>query len=393
MANSLTSTGLTTATQAELFATLSTNLKAIYGNDINLDASTPDAQMLYIFIQSVLDNLDLIKQIYTSFDPDQAIGVTLDQRAAINGIQRQSGTYTITNVTIVATQAVNLYGLDQTLQQVFTVSDTAGTKWYLVTTQSISGSGTYVYSFRAANSGKILTVPNTITIPSTIVIGVSTVNNPTTYTTLGIDEETDASLRLRRQKSVALASQGYLAGLQAAIQNITGVTYTKIYENRTDTIDSDSTPGHCIWPVIGGTAAAVDIATAIYKKRNAGCNMRGSQSYVITQIDGSPFTVNWDSVVIDNVWIKFNVTPLDGVTAPNTALMLTNIPLLYVPTVYEKLNSNKLDTIIQSIDPNALVSGASFSTSLGGTYTTTLLPSAKNRSFTITSANIVITVI
>src|SRR5581483_5728996 len=159
-------------------------------------------------------------QIYNMFDPDNAVGVILDQRVAINGIQRQAGTFTVTNVTLIVSQALNLYGLDQTAQPVYTVADNAGNQWQLQTTQHISGPGTYVFSFQAANPGAVLTTINTITVPVTIVLGVTSINNPTTYTTLGINEESDAVFKVRRQKSVQLSSVGYLAGLLAALQNI-----------------------------------------------------------------------------------------------------------------------------------------------------------------------------
>ena len=130
----------------------------------------------------------------------------------------------MTNVTVTVSQALNLYGLDQTAQPVYTVADNAGNQWQLQTTQHLSTPGTYVFSFQAANPGAVLTTINTITVPVTIVLGVTSINNPTTYTTLGINEETDAALKIRRQKSVSLASQGYLAGLLAALENINGVT-------------------------------------------------------------------------------------------------------------------------------------------------------------------------
>ena len=128
MPNSLTATGLTTSTREELVAFYTAQFQAIYGPDINLESDTPDGQLLNIFVQSVLDLQDLLTQIYNQFDPDNAIGVVLDQRVAINGIQRQGGTHIVTNVTTVVSQALNLPGLDQTAETPFTVSDNVGTE-------------------------------------------------------------------------------------------------------------------------------------------------------------------------------------------------------------------------------------------------------------------------
>lgn len=394
MPNSLGPTGLTLATRDELVAILTLAFQTIYGADINLDSDSPDGQLMNIFIQMLLDDQDLLNQINNMFDPDNAIGVILDQRVAINGIQRQAGTFTVTNVTIVTTQALNLYGLDQAqdadAQPVYTVADNAGNNWLLQTTQTIASSGSYVLSFQAEVPGAILTVPNTITVPVTIVLGVSSINNPTAYTTLGINEESDAVLKVRRQKSVALASQGYLAGLLAALENINGVTSAFVYENVTGDTDMDSVPGHSIWVIVAGTGANQDIATAIYTKRNAGCGMKGSVSYIITQVDGSPFNIKWDVVTPEDLFIKFTASSLDGVNPPNLALIRQNLPGIFIPGVFEQVNINDLATLVQDIDNNTLVTSAGFSTSSGGSYTNTLTPSAKNLQFIVSSANIIL---
>jgi len=393
MPNAIGPTGLTVATQAELLATYTAAFKLIYGNDINLDPDSPDGEWLNITIQAILDLEDLLVQIYNMFDPDNAIGVILDQRVAINGIQRQVGTFTVTNLTLVVAQSLNLYGLDQAIQPVYTAADNAGNQWQLQTTQLGVTAGTHVYAFQAANPGDVLTVPNTITIPVTIVLGVSSINNPTTYTTPGINEESDAALKIRRQKSVSLASQGYLKGLLAALENIPGVTSAFVYENDTSATDEDGIPEHSIWIIVAGSAATADIANAIYVKRNAGCGLFGATNYTLIQVNGIPFTVKWDNVVSEDLFIQFNATSLNGINPPNTAAILAGLPTDFVPGVNVEVNINQLATIVQQIDPNTLVTGAGFSTSAMGSFTNTLSPSTKNRQFAVSSDNIAITVV
>lgn len=395
MPNLISATGLQTATQAELIATFTAAMQAIYGADIDLDQDSPDGQMMMIFIQAVLDLEDLLVQVYNMFDPDNAIGVVLDQRVAINGIQRQAGTSTVTNITISTSQSVNLYGLDQSVQPVFTVADASGNKYQLRTTQlgfNPGGGGTPL-AFQAAVPGALVPTPNTITVPVTIILGVSNINNPTTYTTLGINEESDAALKIRRQISVALASQGFLRGLLATLENINGITSAFVYENTTDAVDVDGVPGHSIWVIVAGTAANADIAQAIYTKRNAGCGMFGSQSYVITQVDGSPFEIFWDTVIPQAIYIKFNASSLDGINPPNTAAIITGLVAGYTPGVFAEVNINQLATLVQKIDPNTLVTSAGFSLAALGPFTPTLTPGAKNNQFTVSAPNINITVV
>jgi hypothetical protein len=390
MPNSIGPTGLTITTQTEQVTNFTTGMQSIYGADINLSSNTPDGQMMMIFIQAVLDLAALLQQINNMFDPDNAVGVILDQRVAINGIQRQAGTFTVTNVTITVSQALNLYGLDQSVQPVYTVADNAGNQWQLQTTQHLSAPGTYVFSFQAATVGAVLTTINTISVPVTIVLGVTTINNPTTYTTLGINEEADPVLKVRRQKSVSLASQGYLAALRAALQNINGVTSAFVNENTSATTNSDGVPGHSIWVIVAGTASAAAIANAIYTKRNAGCGMFGQTSAIITQVDGSSFIVFWDTVIPQTLFTAFTATSIDGIHAPNIAAILSQLPVLFAPGVNAEVNINQLATLVQQIDPNTLVTNAGFGLAATGPFSQTLSPSAKNKQFTVAGSNIII---
>lgn len=390
MPNQITADGLETKTQAEYIAEFQAAFESFYGSDINLDSDTPDGQMMMVFIQAVLDVLDLLTQVYSSFDPDNAIGVTLDQRCAINGIQRQGGTYTVTDVTVVVSQALTLYGLDQADNPVYTVADNEGNEWELIETQTPSGAGSYVYSFRSKVIGAVLTVPNTITVSVTIVLGVTSVNNPTTYTTLGLAQETDAALRIRRQRSVSISSQGYLAGLLAALENVSGVTSVNIYENTSDATDGDGVPGHSIWVIIAGAPEDEDIANAIYQHRNAGCGMFGDVDFTVTQADGTSFIVSWDVVELEDLYVKFTATSLDGVNPPNVAAIREQLVDLLQPGVYGQVNVNELATLVQDIDPNTLVTNAGFSLSYGGVYTDTLTPSTKKNRFSVSEANITI---
>lgn len=390
MPNLIGPTGIVVQTQQELVTFYTNAYESIYGSGINLDASTPDGQMMMIQIQAVQDLQDLLVQVYNMFDPDNAVGVVLDQRVAINGIQRQGGTHTLTNVTIITSQALTLYGVDQVVNPPYTVADNEGNQWVLLVTIPISDAGTYVLGFEALNPGAVLSVPNTITTPVTIVLGVVSINNPSTYTTLGLNEESDADLKIRRQKSVSLSSQGYLAGLLAALENISGVTAAFVYENTTGSTDGDGIPGHSIWVIISGAASPASIANAIYTKRNAGCGMVGDETFNIAQADGTVFTVRWDMVTPEDLFIKFTATSLDGVNPPNIAAIRAGLVTTFAPGVNQQVNVNELATLVQDLDANTLVTSAGFSTSSGGSFTTTLTPTSKDKQFAISSPDIII---
>ena len=382
--------GVQVPTLSEFLTFLTEKFQEIYGTDIDLDSESPDAQWLNILSQVYSDMSDLVFQVHTSVDPDQAVGVVLDQRLSINGIQRQAGTYTYVPITVVASKALTLYGLDQSTEDVFTVSDKSGNQYELSETKNISAAGSYSYSFRAANPGRIIPSLNTITTIVTVTLGVTSVNNPSAYTTLGIDEETDASAKIRRQKSTAIQSKGFNEKLYAALMNISGVTSCNPHENYTSLVDEYGTPPHCIWPIIDGSATDSDIANAIYSNRTCGCDMKGNESYTIHQDDGTDFTVNWDVVVEEDLFAKFTVSSLDGTTDVNISEILSTLPSSFIPGVSAEVNINDLVTAIRVIDGNCLVTGAGFSTSVDGTYTDTLETSSIKNKFVLATGNIYI---
>lgn len=395
MSNQITSTGIVVNTQAELLAYFTAGYQTAYGADIDLDPDSPDGQAINLTIQAILDVQDLIVQVFNMFDPDQAIGAILDQRIAINGVIRQAGTYTVTPVTIVLSQSVNLYGLDQTAQPVYTVTDSLGNEWELQVTQ-LGVSGTQVLNFQASAPGATVTIPNTITVPVTIILGVTSINNPTTYTTLGIVEESDNNVKIRRQQSTAIASQGFYAGLKAALQNINGVSSATVIENDTASpvvYGADTVPSHSIWVIVGGSGAAASIAQTIYAKRNGGCGMYGAINYTVTQVDGTPFVVTWDDVIEEMLYVFVSLESINGITIPNTVAVVAQLPTLFTPGVNQIVNITMLSTIVQSIDPNSFVASAGFGTDAADAESAVypiLSPTSPKYQFEISNATMII---
>ena len=142
----ITSAGLTIASLQDRINTLTSGWQTIFGSDINIAPDTPDGQVINLVAEMVQDAAELIQQVNAMMDPDQAVGTIVDARVAINNIQRQGGTYTTTNITVVTSGAVTLPGLDQSAQQAFTVADNAGTQWVLQTTQKSRWCG-HLYIF------------------------------------------------------------------------------------------------------------------------------------------------------------------------------------------------------------------------------------------------------
>jgi uncharacterized phage protein gp47/JayE len=268
--NSIGATGITIQGLLDILAELNAGMQAIYGSGININPNSPDGQMINLFAQAKLDVLEMILAVATSFDPDQATGVLLDQRVAINGVVREPGTYTQQAVSVTVSQAVTLPGLDLSPSSPFTVADSTGNQYQLVTTYAFGGAGTASLTFQGATIGAISSPANTITVPVTILAGVTTINNPSVASFVGVDEEPDVLLRIRRTNSTALPSQGFLAGMIGAIMAVNGVTQVAVFENQTPAVNGYGMPANSVWIIVAGDPVAAQVAAAIYAKRHAG---------------------------------------------------------------------------------------------------------------------------
>lgn len=323
MTDSLDSNGLQVSTAEELLTQLIYDFQNIYGADINLDQSTPDGQMLNIYAQGGADIRELLTQIYNSFDPDNCSGSVLDSRCAINNIFRKGATYTIVPIDVTVDRTVTLQGLDDKFNDVnatsYTVQDSAGNEFFLISSQQLNA-GTHTVLFRAKELGAVQVSLNTITTPVTVVLGVTSVNNSLAPTEIGVDEESDYNLKIRRRQSVSIGSSGYLNGLLATVLQLDGVTDAALYENYTGSVDVNGTPAHCMWLVVEGGSSA-DIADAIYRKKSYGCNMRGDITYTIITVSNQQFIAKWDEPTILPMYIKFVIIPTKaGITFDTSAI-------------------------------------------------------------------------
>lgn len=318
MPDLLDSEGLQTKTLEEIRAELVADFQSIYGIDINVGPNSQDGQQINIYAQGGVDLREVLAQVNSNFDPDQARGRVLDQRVAINGISRNGGTYTTTPVDITTDAALNLVGLDEqtnelnpTVPNLYTVKDDAGTEFYLLDSVSIVGAGVYPLFFRSAKIGAVEIQINTITSPVSVIAGVTDINNPIGSLTIGVEEESDPDLKVRRRGSVSAPSTGFLDGIESSLADLDGVTFARVYENNTGFTDGDGTLEHSIWAIVEGGADA-DIGGIIYKKKSSGSNMRGVETVAIPRPDNREFIAKFDRPVSENLWMRFSIVLIGG---------------------------------------------------------------------------------
>lgn len=385
MPNSFDGNGLQVKTQSELVQDLTQDFQGIYGEDINVESNSPDGQLINVFAQCVEDSYQLLSQVYTSFDPDQAIGNVLDQRCAINGVQRKAGTYTYVPVQITCDRSLTLAGLDQYSEEdSYTISDSEGNQFCLAATSPIS-TGSNMLQFRAKNIGQVEVLPNTITVPVTVILGVTGINNPSGATEIGQNEETDAELRERRKRAVSISNVGYTEGLQAALENIPDVTKASVFQNRGSSTDSYGIPGHSVWVIVqGGTDT--DIGEVMDAKMAPGIGMKGTQSVLVPQVDDSIAIYYFDRPSQELLYVTLNITPLNGQVIDEDYIKGEVAKMNFDP--YETVDSSAIICYTKSIQDNIALT-CQISTD-GVTWETVATPSNLDKYFYITTASITI---
>ena len=398
MPDILDATGLTVKTRPEIVADLTTGLQNIFGADINVDQNSPDGQLIGIIAQEGVDQRELLVEINNNFDPDLAAGVILDQRVAINNLVRQGGTYTIQPIDITVSETVDLVGLDSQFVNPngtgYTVQDNSGNQYILVDSVTLTA-GTTSLNFRAQLIGAINPIIGTITNPVTVVLGVTGINNSSTALSIGQNQETDAQLKVRRQKSPAINSTGYLNGLLAAVLALPGVNAAVLYENVGDTADGNGIPAHGIWLIVDG-GANTDIANLIYTKISYGANMKGAVVIDIVTASGAIFLAKFDRPTPEDLYIEFNIQR----TIPLTQFDLDGIKNYIVANL-----SYSIGELAETSSITAIIVDAINATSGGGvplevhispddaTWVDFLDTSTPDKQFTLSQSNINITIL
>jgi uncharacterized phage protein gp47/JayE len=352
--STLTQAGLAVESLPNLVQFLILCMQTIYGVDINVDSNSPDGQLINIFAQCTTDQLEVILDAYNAMAISTSYGVRLDQLVALNGLARKQGTYTQAKVVVTIAQALTLPGLDQTAIPAFEVADNAGNQFQLITSYIAGGSGTPTLTFRAVNIGQVQTSANTITNISTPTLGISAVNNPSIASDIiGVNEETDAQLKVRQAQSFNLAAIGPSDSMESALRNVPGIVDALVIENNTaGTINT--VPPYSVWPIVNG-GTPTTIAAAIYAKKSPGTPMKGSLSQNVARPNGQTFTANWDTAVSQPLYIKFSIIWRGGVQAFANADIIAALAIALVYKLGQNPSIADIYTAMATIAPTAIV--------------------------------------
>lgn len=336
-------TGFHASTYDEILADQLAKYRSIYGEDIYLEADGQEYQMLAMVALAIKDAIDLAESVYNSFSPSTAVGAGLSSNVKLNGIARQSATFSTVDVVLSCVAGtVIIDGV---------VEDVAGRKWDLPSSVAADEDGLATATATAQKAGAVTAAPGDVATIATPTRGWLTVTNPAAAVT-GVDGEKDAALRRRQTTSTALPSKTVLEGIIGAVADVIGVTRYKGYENDKDVADENGLPGHSFAIVVeGGDSEA--IAAAIASKKGPGPTTVGTSTVVVRDKYDAPNTIRFYRVTKVALTATITIQARSGYVSTTGTAIVTNVAVhTNGLAIGEAVLLSKLYTPINEAEPS-----------------------------------------
>lgn len=277
-----TPTGLVVPEQSAVLAGVTADINAAFGGGVNPAPETPQGQLAASEAAIINDCNAVFAEFVNQVDPDTADGFMQDAIARIYFLERDPGAPTVVNCTCVgAFNTVIPIGAQ--------AQDTSGNIYVCTVAGTIPIGGSITLPFANLNNGPIPCPANTLTRIYKAIPGWDTINNPVEGV-LGNDVETRAEFEQRRRDSVAVNARGSLQSIFSNVLEVPDVIDAYATENVTNTTVNVGATNYPLLPhsllvsVIGGDND--DIADAIWRKKDVGCDMNGNTTVVVTDSEG-----------------------------------------------------------------------------------------------------------
>ncbi len=252
---------------------------SIWGNKINLDASSKQGQLITSLTTIILEKNATIAKAIQSFNPktaenDSESGLYWqDAIGNIYNMERKSATYTTVLCSISGRTGTVI---PETAQAISTNGDI----FRIAQSVTIPPSGQVNVYFIAIESGAIPADIGTIDTIYTPVVGWDTINNTSTGI-IGNNVESREGFENRRISLLGKYSTNQVESITSELLSIDNVTRCLVKENDSDDavmIQGVSLPAHSVYCVVEG-GSSNEIGAAIRLKKSGGCTTSGNQVY------------------------------------------------------------------------------------------------------------------
>lgn len=301
----VTAQGISAPDYQTILGSITDYFRQIYGADAYLEPDSKDGQMVALMALAIHDANNTAISVYNSFSPATALSGALSSNVKINGIKRQSATFSGVDLLLTGepgTEIINGVAVDSN-----------GARWNLPDNVVIGIDGTLSVTATCSLPGAVAALSGSITQIATPTRGWTSVTNPLAAS-VGTAAETDPELRARQSRSVALSALTPFVALDGAIASINGVTRHKLYENDTGAIDKNDIPGHSLAAIVEG-GDLLTIAQVIRGKKGQGVSTWGTQTALVTDLYGNPHFIHFSRPTNVPVFVAITLKAFQGYTS------------------------------------------------------------------------------
>lgn len=336
----VTEAGFIPRSYEDVVAEMQDEVRGFAGESIPLSERTIEGQTIRIVAERVSELWEAEQALDAADDPDSASGADLDATCALTGTIREGERPSMTTLTLTGTPAtiVSAGSQAETLSTavVFETTDDATiaalaawtiTTGYAVDDRATNGGNAYVcitagtsagaggptttsdditdgtvhWRFMGAGTGAVdadaeavvdgpqVAASGDVTVIDTPVGGWSGVIN-LRDADLGADEETDESLRVRRELEIGRQGSSPPDAIRAEMLDVgdgtsNPVTSCTVFYNSTDLVDADGMPPHSVEVLVRG-GEDQDVVDALYDAVAAGIATTGTSVGTATDDEG-----------------------------------------------------------------------------------------------------------
>ena len=383
-----TPAGIQVQTFQEIYDELAAGYRAIYGEDINLAPDSPDGQRVAIEAQLVLDAQSFGALEYNQRDPDFALGQSLNSIIKLSGISRRPATRSQVDVVVTTDRPL-------TLPPDYAVEDDLGQAWSTFNSVAVSAGATTVTLF-AENYGSVEAAPSSVVNPVTVVIGVVSVTNALPAV-VGVDEETDQELRIRRNRSLETPQSSSTGRMFTALASLPNVTDVVVYENDTDATDALGIPAHSLWVVVEGGAVS-EIVESMVKNKTGGKGMvgavTGTFSETVSRPNGTTFVIihsmTFDRPIFVPLLVRLDATFIN-VSLPIDDEKIRQEVAKQKFSIGVNLKTSTLYNLVFNAGDNFFPTNLEVSRDAGVTWAAGSIAAASNEKFSIAASDVTVT--
>lgn len=277
-----TPAGLVIPAETDVLAGVQADMNAAFGGGLNPGLETPQGQLASSQAAIIGDKNNEFALFVNQVDPQYSADRFQDAIARIYFLTRKPATPTSVQAT--------LSGLAGTVVPAGTLAqDTSGNTYALSGDATIGIAGTVDADFQNVQTGPIPCAAGTLTSVYQAIPGWDTITNAADGT-MGSNVESRADFEYRRRNSVALNGKGTPQAIYAEVFDLLDVLDVYVKDNPSGNTVNTGPTNYPILPhsvyvaVVGGTDA--DVAAAIWRKKDTGCDYNGNTTVTVTDDAG-----------------------------------------------------------------------------------------------------------